>query len=121
MSDFTVKIEAGHATATHRASGHVFEFSIAPTAPHIRGGTVRENQKADRGPDSLRQPMTAATGIRNREFNPSRIEPLHFLQIRLLPDQAGLAPGYEQKTFTDGENSRPRRGASLLAPCCQRG
>jgi hypothetical protein len=53
MTNFTVKIEDGHATATHHPSGHVFEFSIAPTAPHVRGGTVRENQKADRGPDSL--------------------------------------------------------------------
>ncbi len=53
MSTFTVKIEAGHATATHHPSGHIFEFSIAPTAPHIRGGIERENQKAERGPDSL--------------------------------------------------------------------
>jgi hypothetical protein len=43
----------GHATAIHHPSGHIFEFSIAPTAPHIRGGIVRENQKAERGPDSL--------------------------------------------------------------------
>jgi hypothetical protein len=53
MSAFTVMIEAGHATAIHHPSGHIFEFSIAPTAPHIRGGIVRENQKAERGPDSL--------------------------------------------------------------------
>ena len=53
MSDFVVRIEGGYATAIHHTSGHVFEFSIAPTAPHIRGGIVRENQKADRGPDSL--------------------------------------------------------------------
>jgi len=53
MGTFTVKIEGGYATATHHPSGHVFEFSIAPTAPHIRGGIVRENQRAERGPDSL--------------------------------------------------------------------
>ena len=53
MGTFTVKIEGGYATATHHPSGHIFEFSIAPTAPHIRGGIVRENQKAERGPDSL--------------------------------------------------------------------
>ena len=47
MSDFAVRIEGGHATATHHTSGHVFEFSIAPEAPYLRGGTVRENQKAD--------------------------------------------------------------------------
>jgi hypothetical protein len=53
MSDFAVRIEGGYATAIHHASGHVFEFSIAPAPPYLRGGTVRENQKADRGPDSL--------------------------------------------------------------------
>ena len=53
MSDFAVRIEGGCATAIHHTSGHVFEFSIAPEAPYLRGGTVRENQKAERGPDSL--------------------------------------------------------------------
>jgi hypothetical protein len=53
MSDFTVRIEGGYATAIHHASGHVFEFSIAPEAPYLRCGRVRENQKAHRGPDSL--------------------------------------------------------------------
>ncbi len=53
MSDFAVKIEGGYATATHHASGHVFEFSIAREPPYLRCGAVRENQKAGRGPDSL--------------------------------------------------------------------
>src|SRR4051794_28224546 len=53
MSDFAVRIEDGYATAVHHKSGHVFEFSIAAAAPYLRGGTVRENQKADRTADSL--------------------------------------------------------------------
>ena len=53
MKDFAVRIEGGYATAIHHTSVHVFEFSIAPEAPYLRGGTVRENQKADRTPDSL--------------------------------------------------------------------
>jgi hypothetical protein len=53
MSDFAVEIEGGYATATHHASGHVFEFSIAPEPPYLRCGAVHENQRADRGPDSL--------------------------------------------------------------------
>jgi hypothetical protein len=48
-----VRIEGGYATATHHPSGHVFEFSIAPEAPHLRDATVRENHKAERAPDSL--------------------------------------------------------------------
>ncbi len=36
MSDFVVEIEGGHATATHHASGHVFEFSIAPEPPYLQ-------------------------------------------------------------------------------------
>jgi hypothetical protein len=43
MSTFTMKIEAGHATGTHHPIHHIFEYSIAPTAPHIRGGIVHEN------------------------------------------------------------------------------
>ncbi len=45
------------------------------------------------------QRMTAGTGIRHSEFNPSPSEPVHLYQIWLLPERPGLTPGYEQKAF----------------------
>jgi len=47
------------------------------------------------------QRMTAGTGIRHSEFNASETEPVHFLQIWIVPEARNLAPGYEQKTFTE--------------------
>ncbi|MBS1857389.1 MAG: pirin family protein [Acidobacteria bacterium] len=56
------------------------------------------------------QRMTAGTGIVHSEYNGSRSEPVHFLQIWIRPERAGLEPGYEQMKLDDVD----KRGKLVL-------
>jgi hypothetical protein len=58
------------------------------------------------GPNEI-QRMSAGTGIRHSEFNPSGTDPLHFFQIWIEPATVGTKPSYEQLRF-DPEEKKNR-------------
>ena len=55
------------------------------------------------------QRMSAGTGVRHSEFNASDLNPVHFLQIWIMPEQRGLKPSYEEKHF-----DRQSKGLTLI-------
>jgi quercetin 2,3-dioxygenase len=112
------RVQPGKGFPTHRHAemeiiSYVLEGAIAHKDSTGTGATLRPGEV---------QRMTAGTGIAHSEFNPSAEEPLHFLQIWILPEKHGLPPGYEQKRFKDEERrnrfrlvaSRDGREGSLV-------
>jgi redox-sensitive bicupin YhaK (pirin superfamily) len=55
------------------------------------------------------QRMSAGTGVRHSEFNASETDPVHFLQIWVIPERKGLEPSYEQRHFPQAERRNALR------------
>src|SRR6266516_3134774 len=100
------RVQPGHGFPTHSHRDmeiitYILEGSLEHKDSMGNGSVIRPGDV---------QRMTAGTGVAHSEKNPSNDEPVHLLQIWILPNADGLVPGYEQKAFSEDE----RRGTLRL-------
>ena len=97
INDDTVSPGRGFGTHGHRDMEiitYVLEGALAHKDSMGTGAVLRAGDV---------QQMTAGTGVTHSEFNDSQTEPVHFLQIWILPDANGLDPSYEEKAVPPHE------------------
>jgi quercetin 2,3-dioxygenase len=93
------RVEAGAGFGTHghrdmEIISYVLDGELAHKDSMGNGSTIRPGDV---------QRMSAGTGVLHSEFNPSRSDLVHFLQIWIQPRERGIEPGYEQKRFSAEE------------------
>jgi redox-sensitive bicupin YhaK (pirin superfamily) len=106
INDDRVEPGAGFGTHGHRDMeilSYVLEGALAHKDSSGGGGVIRPGEI---------QFMRAGTGVTHSEYNQSKTEPVHFLQIWIVPDKRGLKPAYGQQSF---DRDAARRGFVLLA------
>jgi redox-sensitive bicupin YhaK (pirin superfamily) len=111
LNDDTVAPGTGFGTHGHRDMeivSYVLEGALAHQDSMGNGAAGGANSGVIRPGDVQR--MSAGTGVRHSEYNHSKDTATHFLQIWLLPNRLGLAPGYEQITVP----AERKRGALAL-------
>ena len=98
-------VAAGHGFPTH---GHR-DMEIVT---YILQGALEHRDSMGTGSIIRRgdaQRMSAGTGVRHSEANPSGDTPVHLLQIWILPAEQGIQPEYEEKKFSDDEKRNKLR------------
>lgn len=106
INDDRVKPGAGFGTHGHRDMeilSYVLEGALEHKDSSGGGGVMRPGEI---------QFMRAGTGVTHSEYNHSKVEPVHFLQIWIVPDARGLEPAYGQLAF---DREAARRSFVLLA------